>query len=135
MRKPSPEQGSKDQLGIVTKVLSGESNQMKDLMTKVPMKKGGTDRKKILLEKIQPYAERVSFLGAIVTIPELMTELKSQELITPNEVDWIKRNFPSTEDGVQMGLDAAYSVYDRIAGLDDETVELFFDLNAILLGH
>ena len=108
---------------------------MKDLMTKVPMKKGGSDRKKILLEKIQPYAERVSFLGAIVTIPELMTELKSQGLITLNEVDWVERNFPSTEDGVQMGLDAGYSLDDRIAGLDDETVELFFDLNAKLMGY
>lgn len=99
------------------------------------MGKDCSDRKKILLEKIQPYAERISFLGAIVTIPELMTELKSLELITPNEIHWIQRNFPSTEDGQQMGQDAGYSVDDRIAGLDDETVELFFDLNAKLMGY
>lgn len=70
---------------------------MKGLMpTKVISSK---DRIKALIRVIEPHRESVSFLGAIVTIPELMTELNSQELITPNEIDWIQRNFPSTDDG------------------------------------
>ena len=106
---------------------------MKGLMTTKVI--SSENRIKALSEAIEPHVERVSFLGAIVTIPELMEELSEAELISANEIDWIQRNFPSTEDGQQMGLDAAYSVDDRIAGLDDETVELFFDLNAKLMGY